>query len=185
MAEVRYSSGWREAKPSFGKLLRRHREAAGLSREALAARSGLSEDAIGLLERSARRRPPPDTVRRLAAALALDAPDRMEFEASAEVERTGAPRAVRVWPRAALTIPRELPRSPADFTGRSRELVSLWKLLAAGAREGPAAIVTIDGMAGVGKSALAVHVAQRLADGDRFPEGQLYVNLHGATVLAQ
>src|SRR5947209_16430817 len=37
--------------PTFGELLRRHRVAAGLSQEALAERTGLSVDAIGLLER--------------------------------------------------------------------------------------------------------------------------------------
>ena len=57
--------------PAFGLLLRRHREQAGLSREELAGRAGLSWQAIGALERGGRQRPYPATVRRLADALGL------------------------------------------------------------------------------------------------------------------
>jgi DNA-binding SARP family transcriptional activator/tetratricopeptide (TPR) repeat protein len=73
----------------------------------------------------------------------------------------------------------ELPGDIADFTGRDREL---GQLLAAAAPGGGAQTVTIsaiDGMAGVGKTTLAVHLAHRLAD--RFPDGQLFINLHGHT----
>ncbi len=55
----------------FGERLRRHREAAGYSQEQLAARAGLSANAIGALERGERKRPYPDTLRRLADALDL------------------------------------------------------------------------------------------------------------------
>lgn len=91
-----------------------------------------------------------------------------------------------------LPIPRELPRLAGDFVGRSRELAVLRGLLdpethsSADTAEtgtpgrGQAVVITaLDGMAGIGKSALAIQAAHRLAD--RFPDGQLYVNLQGAT----
>ncbi|HEY8745325.1 MAG TPA: helix-turn-helix transcriptional regulator [Chloroflexota bacterium] len=55
---------------SFAALLRRGRQAAGLSQETLAERAGLSPRAISALENGERRAPHPDTVARLATALA-------------------------------------------------------------------------------------------------------------------
>jgi DNA-binding SARP family transcriptional activator len=72
-------------------------------------------------------------------------------------------------------VPRQLPAPPGAFTGRTRELAELDRVDDAAA----APITAIAGMAGVGKTALAIHAAHRLAD--RFPDGQLYANLHGAT----
>jgi tetratricopeptide (TPR) repeat protein/transcriptional regulator with XRE-family HTH domain len=79
-------------------------------------------------------------------------------------------------------VPRELPRPPADFTGRTAELARLRQLLDPdeGRADAPVVVSAVDGMAGVGKSALAIHVAHQLADADTFPDGQLYVNLRGA-----
>jgi tetratricopeptide (TPR) repeat protein len=71
---------------------------------------------------------------------------------------------------------RTLPRDVASFTGRLQELDQL--MAAAGARD-VAAIHSIDGMAGVGKTAFAVHAAHRLAP--RFPDGQIFLSLHGHT----
>jgi transcriptional regulator with XRE-family HTH domain len=56
---------------TFGGVLRRFRERAGLSQEELAERAGLTANAIGALERGERQRPYPQTVRQLADALAL------------------------------------------------------------------------------------------------------------------
>lgn len=83
--------------------------------------------------------------------------------------------------RAAVTF--TLPRDTASFTGRTAELDRL-ALIAARA-EGQAdatrvvAVHAIDGMAGVGKTAFAVHSAHLL--GPRFPDGQLFLYLHGHT----
>ncbi|MEY9993216.1 DNA-binding SARP family transcriptional activator/tetratricopeptide (TPR) repeat protein [Streptomyces sp. V4I8] len=79
--------------------------------------------------------------------------------------------------------PAQLPPPPAHFTGRTAVLHDLRHTLApdpAPERQRPRpAVVVISGMAGVGKSALALEVSHGLAN--RFPDGQLYVNLHGAT----
>jgi hypothetical protein len=73
-----------------------------------------------------------------------------------------------------LPVPRELPRPPADFTGRGSELATLLGLLeisgpgdagtATTRLDRPVVISAIDGMGGVGKSALAIQVANQLAD---------------------
>ena len=61
----------RDSRPSFASLLRRYRLEANLTQLALAARSGLSVQAIGMLERGTRRSPRPGTVGLLSRALRL------------------------------------------------------------------------------------------------------------------
>jgi DNA-binding SARP family transcriptional activator len=75
-------------------------------------------------------------------------------------------------------LPRQLPADIADFTGRSDYLRRL-DALAPDSPGSPGAvtIVTVSGSGGVGKTTLAVHWAHLIAD--RFPDGQLYVNLRG------
>ena len=79
-------------------------------------------------------------------------------------------------PDATTVVPRQLPAAPAHFAGRQRELTSLTGRLGASAAGGPT-IVVISGIPGVGKTALALHWAHQLQQ--RFPDGQLYVNLRG------
>ena len=79
---------------------------------------------------------------------------------------------------AASPVPRQLPHSSITFTGREPEIAALRDLLCRGGH-GTVVISAINGIGGIGKSALALHVANRLAE--RFPDGQLYVDLHGAT----
>ena len=74
------------------------------------------------------------------------------------------------------TGPNNLPRDIPHFTGRESELKVLAEAIVTEEDKTAVTIVAIDGMAGVGKSTLAVHVAHRLAS--RFPDGQIYLNLH-------
>ena len=84
----------------------------------------------------------------------------------------------------AAAATRTLPRDIGSFTGREAELSRLLAALSGAARDdGLAGIYAIDGMAGVGKTTLAVHVAHRLAG--RFPDGQFFVPLHAHTAGQQ
>ncbi|KUL28474.1 AfsR/SARP family transcriptional regulator [Actinoplanes awajinensis] len=75
-------------------------------------------------------------------------------------------------------VPAELPRRSPYFVGREADLEHLASLLADGRlAEDGTAVVAITGTAGVGKTALAVHWGHRVRH--LFPDGQLYVNLHG------
>ncbi|MBB5960717.1 DNA-binding SARP family transcriptional activator/tetratricopeptide (TPR) repeat protein [Saccharothrix tamanrassetensis] len=88
---------------------------------------------------------------------------------------------------AAPTMPRpirrnDLPGDVADFTGRRAELDRLRSMLPRDADTGPgtaAVIAAIDGMAGVGKTTLAIHLAHHVAR--RYPDAQLYIDLRAHT----
>jgi tetratricopeptide (TPR) repeat protein/transcriptional regulator with XRE-family HTH domain len=156
----------------FAGVLRRLRAQAGLTQEELAEAAGLTSRAISYLERGAVSTPHKDTVRLLADALQLTGSERAEFETTAR-GRTG-PDGARV---GGVVATRTLPRDIASFTGRRQELQEL-----VDAAAGAAAVVSIHaigGMAGIGKTAFAVHAAHRLAD--LFPGGQIFVPLHGHT----
>jgi DNA-binding SARP family transcriptional activator/tetratricopeptide (TPR) repeat protein len=107
-------------------------------------------------------------------AIAIPAP-RAEPPAHDIIESAALPpRPVSV----ARLVPAQLPLGVRDFTGRAAELAQLDALLTGSARR-PASLVisAVSGTAGVGKTALAVHWAHQVRD--RFPDGQLYVNLRG------
>jgi DNA-binding SARP family transcriptional activator/tetratricopeptide (TPR) repeat protein len=85
--------------------------------------------------------------------------------------------------RAGSPVPRLLPASVRNFAGRAAELRMLNAMLdEATAGNGAVVISAIGGTAGVGKTALAVHWAHQVAG--RFPDGQLYANLHGYDAAA-
>ena len=83
-------------------------------------------------------------------------------------------------PEATAAATRTLPRDVASFTGRMDELEQLLAAVLETAHAGRVVeISAIDGMAGIGKTAFAVHAAHRLAA--RFPDGQLFLDLHAHT----
>ncbi|WP_194893169.1 ATP-binding protein [Catenulispora pinisilvae] len=72
----------------------------------------------------------------------------------------------------------QLPADIGDFSGRAEQIGFLRSALTKDAgRPGQAAIAAVTGSGGVGKTSLAVAVAHQLAG--RFPDGQLFVDLHG------
>ncbi|WP_184944982.1 AfsR/SARP family transcriptional regulator [Kitasatospora kifunensis] len=82
------------------------------------------------------------------------------------------------------TVPRQLPATARWFTGRRRELAVLDQALEQGGRGGGAvAVCVVSGGGGIGKTSLALHWAHR--NTDRFPQGQLYVDLRGFDLLGE
>jgi tetratricopeptide (TPR) repeat protein/DNA-binding XRE family transcriptional regulator len=167
----------------FGSLLRRLRDEAGLTQEELAEAASLSPRSISDLERGINATARKETARLLADALGLTGPRRTHFEATARgnspevspVGGSGPPGGSAV---AAAT--RTLPRDISGFTGRAAELARLTAGLAdTAAAGGVVGIHAIGGMAGIGKTTLAVHAAHQLAG--QFPDGQIFLPLHAHT----
>jgi tetratricopeptide (TPR) repeat protein/transcriptional regulator with XRE-family HTH domain len=158
-----------ESPAEFAGVLREIRVRGGLTQQELAHRAGISLRTVSNLERGAAAIPQRETVRLLGDALGLIGPERERFEVAAR----GRPLA---GVSAAASV-RSLPRDVAAFTGRLAELDRL--ATSAAIAGGVVGIHAIGGMAGVGKTAFAVHAAHRLAD--RFPHGQVFLPLHGYT----
>ena len=154
----------------FGDVVRAHRRRMGMSQDDLAAKASIGVRSLRDIELNKISRARPGTVRLLADALGLEGRDRDDFFALAADRRAPVGPAT-VWPR-----PAQLPPEVVGFAGRAGVLRRLDQLLDAGE---PMTVVisAIAGTAGVGKTALAVHWAHRIAR--QFPDGQLYVNLRG------
>ncbi|MBO1329863.1 helix-turn-helix domain-containing protein [Streptomyces sp. VRA16 Mangrove soil] len=151
----------------FGGLLREARQRALLTLESLAAASGVSARAISDMERG-QSLPRQATLSELLDALELDEGERRRLaEAATRRRRQNSGR-----------VPRQLPPDLAVFRGRTAALAAAHELTAQVTEPGGHVVVAaVGGMAGVGKTTLAVHWAHQVAD--RFPDGQLYVNLRG------
>ncbi|WP_160150445.1 ATP-binding protein [Nonomuraea solani] len=155
---------------TMGELVRTWRKRAMLTQEQLGVRTGLNTRTIRRIELD-ERHSRGSTIRRLAEELGLN-----DAERSLLMRVAG-----QVAPPAALsqpvgTIPQQLPADVAAFVARARELAMFDDLAG---EVGAVVVCAVDGMAGVGKTALAVHAAHRLAP--HFPDGNLFVDLYGHT----
>ena len=151
---------------SFGQQLRQLRLRAGLTQEELAHAASISARSVSDLERGINLTARKDTARLLADALHLAGAERAAFDALARGRVPGSGVAVAT---------RTLPRDVAAFVGRDDEL----RLMTGAGDAEPAGIWAIGGMAGVGKTALAVRAAHLLAAS--FPDGQIFIHLHAHT----
>nr|WP_273482816.1 XRE family transcriptional regulator [Kribbella italica] len=142
--------------------MRRLRHDRGLTQERLAETAGISGQAVRLLETDRRRFPRPSTVAALADGLRCGPGDR-ELLLSASKRPSGQSR--------------RLPSAPPDFTGRADEIKELAGFLTAGPATPAVPIAVITGMGGVGKTSLALKLAEGLAQ--HFPDGQLLLDLQG------
>ena len=151
---------------SFGDMLRRYREGVGLSQEGLAERAGLSPRGLLYLERG-KHRPYPSTLVRLADALSLTAQEREALTLAMRPSSTAVPTAAqdtaelppgRQATAKAATVPaghvHNLPASVSSFVGREQAQAAVHSLLASHR------LVTLVGSGGVGKTRLALAVAE-------------------------
>jgi tetratricopeptide (TPR) repeat protein/transcriptional regulator with XRE-family HTH domain len=152
----------------FGLLVVDHRRRLGLTQEELAGRAGISVRTIRELEAGRVQAPRPASARLLADAFGLEGTQRDSFV------RAGFPPAERPAVHC-------LPRPATHFRGRAGEVARLLSAVDRCRRDRPL-VVAVDGMAGVGKTALVLEVAHQVAD--RYPGAQLFVDLHGHSTQA-
>lgn len=121
----------------------------------------------------------------------LDAPvSQATHELAAQIQQTTrAPAPTHATPTPGVTrrptpptgpTPHQLPPVVRDFVGRHDHLTTLQAQIDPSGPPGSTRVVTIDGMAGVGKTTTAVYWAHHVAP--RFPDGQLYLDLRGFDV---
>jgi tetratricopeptide (TPR) repeat protein/transcriptional regulator with XRE-family HTH domain len=167
----------------FGGALRRHRQRRAWSQEDLADVSGVAVRTISDLERGVAQQPRSATVRMLAGALGLSGADLAAFKAAARAGREAslAGDLAAAWPAVAVRpVPRMLPRDIESFTGRQAELDRLVAAAASsGGSGGVVRVFAVEGMGGVGKTALALRAAHLVAG--QFPDGQIFIDLQGYT----
>jgi predicted ATPase/DNA-binding XRE family transcriptional regulator len=120
-----------------------------LSQEELAERAGISANAISALERGVRQRPYPATIRALADALELTGEARTAFAGGRN--QTG--------PAAEPASVRDLPTARTSLIGREQEIARACQLL----RQADVSLLTLTGPGGVGKTRLALRVAEQAA----------------------
>ena len=152
---------------TLGGLLRRHRDAAGLTQEELAERAGVSARTISDVERGLRDGVYHETAARIAVGLGLAGDERARFEAATRRRRPrlGQPAEGSWKPAGAPPVP------PARLIGREKELAAILARL----RDPRVRLLTLTGTGGIGKTRLAVEASAAL-DSD-FPDGVCFVSL--------
>ncbi len=151
---------------TFAELLRRYRIARGLTQEELAERARLSLRGVSDLERGARRAPRKETILLLAEALKLPEQKRAALELAVR-RHAGLSSSLRNPQPPAHTLPAQ----PTRFIGREREIGEVRQRLL----EPDVRLLTLTGPGGVGKTRLALRVAEALQD--RFLDGVYFVGL--------
>jgi transcriptional regulator with XRE-family HTH domain len=165
---------------ALGDFLRRHRERLGLTQEELAERvaSGVAVETISNVERG-RVRPRRHTLHALNAALDLGEAERRALLATWQHPTARPSPAPSDGPAATRSLP---PWPATPLIRREREVASVAGLL----RRPEVRLLTLTGVGGVGKTRLALEVADQLRE--TFPDGVIWVELaplaEGALVAA-
>ncbi len=147
----------------FGAYLRRRREAAGLTQEELAQRSGVALRTISDIERRVTRYPQRETLKDLAEALGLEGNERRQFMRL--VPRRPGRRKSRLNPRAGIPSP------PSPLVGREYDLAAAIELLS----RPDIRLLSLIGPVGVGKTRLALAIAHAVQGS--FQDGVYFVDL--------
>jgi len=139
-----------------GGEVRRRRQALGLTQAALAKQLGIAAASVARWERGEQRVGRPERVRALLRQLETAPPPTQSRQAGRRALSAGQP-------------PSELPRELTSFVGREREIAALVRELAA------SRLLTLTGVGGVGKTRLALEVAERRRAA--FADGAVFVSL--------
>ncbi|MFI5584313.1 AfsR/SARP family transcriptional regulator [Amycolatopsis sp. NPDC051758] len=159
--------------PELGRLIREN-----------PLRERLHEQLMTALYRSGRQAEALDVYRRISDVLAeeLGLDPGLSLQRTRQAILTGAADDVDAPPRYRLgvepQVPHQLPADLPAFSGREGDLKALHALLPEALdADASTPIASVEGMGGIGKTTLAVHFAHEIAD--RFPGGQVYLNLRG------
>jgi transcriptional regulator with XRE-family HTH domain/tetratricopeptide (TPR) repeat protein len=161
--------------PPVALALRALRQQAGLTQEELSHKSGVAVRTIRNIERGDVDHPRWVSLKLIAEALGVRQHELLRPALSAaSAEAADSPDALR--------RPRQLPATPADFTGRKEVIDVAHRILIGGdvaTVPGSVTVLNICGRPGVGKSTLAVVLGHMVRE--RYDDGQLFVAMAGAT----